>query len=103
MSMPQCSLRKLYELHVIANDINHANYHIPFSGSGHHNVKVFNVNGGFLSSLEPYSSFLQQNRSSPISTTSFHPHRMMLACSALNDNHINLFTCEDKRRTSWHG
>ncbi|KAH0543073.1 hypothetical protein FGG08_002586 [Glutinoglossum americanum] len=73
------------------------------TGSGHHNVKIFNVNGGFLSSLEPYSSFLQQNRSSPISTTTFHPHRMMLACSALHDNHINLFTCEDKRRTSWDG
>ncbi|KAI9833336.1 MAG: hypothetical protein M1819_003731 [Sarea resinae] len=73
------------------------------TGSERHAVKVFNVNGAFLSSFEPYSSFLQQHRSSPISATAFHPHRMMLACSALNDNHINIFTCEDKGRMPWEG
>ncbi|KAI9787257.1 MAG: hypothetical protein M1835_002832 [Candelina submexicana] len=79
--------------------------HAPIfaTGSERHSVKVFNVNGGFLSSFEPYSSFLQQNRSAPIAATAFHPHRMMLACAALNDNHINLFACEDKRHgTAWN-
>jgi len=72
-------------------------------GSEKHKINVFNVNGAFLNSIEPYSSFLQHNRSNPISTTAFHPHRMMLACSALHDNHINLFTCEDRRRNALDG
>ena len=62
-------------------------------GTERHNVNVFNVNGTFLNSIEPYSSFLQQNRSSPIAAAAFHPHRMMLACASLNNSHINLFTC----------
>lgn len=53
------------------------------------------MNGDFLSSFEPYASFLQQNRSSPIATTAFHPHRLMLACAAMNDSHINLFSCAE--------
>lgn len=70
------------------------------SGSERHNVKIFNLDGTFLSSFEPYSSFLQQSRSAPISATAFHPHRMMLACAALHDNHINLFSCVDQPRAS---
>lgn len=64
------------------------------TGTERHNVNVFNLNGAFLNTLEPYSSFLHHNRSTPIAATAFHPHRMMLACSALNSNHINLFTCQ---------
>lgn len=64
------------------------------SGTERHNVNVFNVNGSLLNSIEPYSSFLHQNRSSPIAATAFHPHRMMLACSSLHNSHINLFTCQ---------
>ena len=67
------------------------------TGSDRHDVSFFNVNGAFLNTVEPYSSFLQHNRSTPIASTAFHPHRMMLACSALNDAHINLFTCQDRR------
>ncbi len=62
------------------------------SGTSTHAVKVFNFDGTELSRLEPYSNFLQ-NRSSPISTTAFHPHRMLLGCAARGDQHINLFTC----------
>lgn len=62
-------------------------------GTNRHEVKTFNVDGGFLSNYEPYSSFLHQNRSAPISSTAFHPHRTLLACSALHDNHINLVSC----------
>lgn len=43
--------------------------------------------------MEPYSSFLQQSRGAPISSTAFHPHRMVLGCAARGDQHINLFTC----------
>ncbi|TGJ82822.1 hypothetical protein E0Z10_g5944 [Xylaria hypoxylon] len=69
--------------------------HLPvFSvGTSSHTVKVFNFDGRELSRMEPYSSFLQQNRSSPIATTAFHPHRMILGCAARGDHHINLFTC----------
>ncbi len=51
-----------------------------------------------LSSFEPYSGFLHQNRAAPISSTCFHPHRMLMACSALNDSHVNIFKCDLKGR-----
>lgn len=63
-------------------------------GTSHHVVKVFNLMGNELSRLEPYSSFLQSNRGSPISATAFHPHQPILGCAARGDHHINLFTCE---------
>ncbi|OGM43149.1 WD repeat-containing protein mip1 [Aspergillus bombycis] len=62
-------------------------------GTNRHEVKTFNVDGSYLSTFEPYSSFLHHNRSSPIASTAFHPHRTVLACAALNDNHINLVSC----------
>lgn len=62
-------------------------------GTNRHEVKSFNVDGTYLSTFEPYSSFLHHNRSSPISCTAFHPHRTVLACSALNDHHVNLVSC----------
>ena len=33
-------------------------------------------------------------RTAPITATAFHPHRLMLACGAVNDGHVNLFKCE---------
>ncbi|QPG97402.1 hypothetical protein C2857_006263 [Epichloe festucae Fl1] len=70
--------------------------HLPVFavGTSQHAVKVFNLDGNELSRLEPYSSFLQQNRGGPISATAFHPHRPILGCAARGDHHINLFTCE---------
>ncbi|PYH95563.1 hypothetical protein BO71DRAFT_322938 [Aspergillus ellipticus CBS 707.79] len=62
-------------------------------GTNRHEVRTYNVDGTYLSTFEPYSSFLHHNRSSPIASTAFHPHRTLLACSALNDNHINLVNC----------
>ncbi|EAW23923.1 ubiquitin-binding TORC1 subunit KOG1 [Aspergillus fischeri NRRL 181] len=62
-------------------------------GTNRHEVKTFNMDGTYLSTFEPYSSFLHHNRSSPIASTAFHPHRTILACAALNDNHINLVSC----------
>ncbi|KAK3196298.1 Target of rapamycin complex 1 subunit kog1 [Lecanicillium sp. MT-2017a] len=70
--------------------------HLPVFavGTSNRSVKVFNLDGEELSRLEPYSSFLQQHRSAPISATAFHPHRPILACAARGDYHVNLFTCE---------
>ncbi|KAI0385234.1 raptor N-terminal caspase like domain-containing protein [Hypomontagnella monticulosa] len=73
--------------------------HLPvFSvGTSAHTVKVFNFDGHELSRMEPYSSFLQQNRGAPISATAFHPHRMILGCAARGDHHVNLFTCATEK------
>ncbi|KAI8632776.1 raptor N-terminal caspase like domain-containing protein [Xylariaceae sp. FL1651] len=73
--------------------------HLPvFSvGTSAHTVKVFNFDGHELSRMEPYSSFLQQNRGAPIAATAFHPHRMILGCAARGDHHINLFTCASEK------
>ncbi|KFY71281.1 hypothetical protein V499_08521 [Pseudogymnoascus sp. VKM F-103] len=73
--------------------------HLPVFavGTARHTVKVFNFDGQQLSRIEPYSGFLTANRSSPISATAFHPHRMMLAAASKRDNNINLFTCEDRK------
>ncbi|CCU77530.1 WD repeat-containing protein mip1 [Blumeria hordei DH14] len=73
--------------------------HLPVFavGTSNHTVKVFNFEGKELSRVQPYSNFLHQSKQSPISTTAFHPHRMMLACAARQDNHVNVFTCSEKR------
>lgn len=67
------------------------------SGTSNHTVKVFNLDGHELSRMEPYSSFLQQNRGGPITATAFHPHRMILGCAARGDRHVNLFTCASEK------
>ncbi|KAI9843169.1 MAG: hypothetical protein M1838_002744 [Thelocarpon superellum] len=66
-------------------------------GTGHNAVQVFNIDGTPLSTVEPYSSFLHHHRTVPIAALAFHPHRMKLACSALTDHHVNVFSCEGKR------
>ena len=40
-----------------------------------------------------YLRGLNTPRNAPITATAFHPHRMMLACGAVNDGHVNLFKC----------
>jgi regulator-associated protein of mTOR len=76
------------------------------SGTGRHQVKVFNINNATqLSSFQPYSSFLHQNRTAAINTTAFHPHRMMIAGAALHDTHINIFACQEEKSVvkTWEG
>ena len=51
--------------------------------------------------MEPYSSFLQQNRGAPVSATAFHPHRMILGCAARGDYHVNLFTCASEKASDY--
>ncbi|WEW60552.1 Target of rapamycin complex 1 subunit kog1 [Emydomyces testavorans] len=62
-------------------------------GTNRHEVKTFNVDGRYLSSFEPRGSFLHHSRTSPVVSTAFHPHRMVLACSTLYDNYVNLVSC----------
>ncbi|KAI5801373.1 raptor N-terminal caspase like domain-containing protein [Peziza echinospora] len=77
----------------------HEHAPVMATGSVHHDIKVWNMNAPTmepLSTFRPYSSFLHQNRSSPITALTFHPHRMALACSGIGDNHINMFHCDSK-------
>jgi regulatory associated protein of mTOR len=73
------------------------------SGTAHHTVKVFNFEGIPLSTFEPYSGFLHANRTAPIAATAFHPHHMVLAAASRADNHVNLFTCEEKKGMAGDG
>ena len=66
------------------------------SGSDTHHVNFFNMNGTFLNSIEPSPTSFLHARSAPVAATAFHPHRMMLACSSLHDQHINLFSCANR-------
>ncbi|CAI4211032.1 unnamed protein product [Parascedosporium putredinis] len=78
--------------------------HLPVFavGTSAYTAKVFNFDGQELSRIEPYSSFLQQNRGAPIAATAFHPHRAILGCAARGDSHINLFSCEKRDPMSSH-
>ncbi|KAK3987428.1 WD repeat-containing protein mip1 [Cladorrhinum sp. PSN332] len=69
--------------------------HLPVFavGTSAHLVKVFDFDGHELSRAEPYSSFLQGHKETAITTTAFHPHRMLLGCSARGDNTFNIFGC----------
>ena len=67
------------------------------TGSADHTIRVYNTSLKHLSSFEPYMSYLRMSnlpRTAPITATAFHPHRLMLACGAVNDGHVNLFKCE---------
>ncbi|KAK4609128.1 Target of rapamycin complex 1 subunit mip1 [Fulvia fulva] len=77
--------------------------HAPVFATGgrDHTIRVYstkNISAGrSISSFEPYMSYLRglnTPRNAPITATAFHPHRMMLACGAVNDGHVNLFKCD---------
>jgi regulator-associated protein of mTOR len=66
-------------------------------GTSAHLVKIFDFDGREITRLEPYSGFLQGNKTTPIASTAFHPHRMLLGCAARGDHQISLFTCGNER------
>jgi hypothetical protein len=72
---------------------------ISLRGTSAHAVKVFNLDGVELSRAEPYTSYINFNqaRTTPITATAFHPHRMMLGCAAKGDWHINLYHCGNEK------
>ena len=61
------------------------------SGSDAHALTVFNTNGGFLNTIYPYSPLLSTSRATPIATTAFHPHRMLLATGCVGSNWVNIY------------
>lgn len=75
--------------------------HAPVFATGgkDHTIRTYNTQLQPLSTFEPYMSYLRtgltgSTRNAPITATAFHPHRMMLACGAVNDGHVNLFKCD---------
>ncbi|EMC98396.1 hypothetical protein BAUCODRAFT_66956 [Baudoinia panamericana UAMH 10762] len=68
------------------------------TGGADHTIRVYNTTDlKQLSTFEPYMSYLRLAnvpRNAPITATAFHPHRLMMACGAVNDGHVNLFKCE---------
>ncbi|KAF2105108.1 TORC1 growth control complex subunit Kog1 [Rhizodiscina lignyota] len=66
-------------------------------GTSKHTVKLFNMEGKVLNSFEPYTRFLGTSRYAPISAMAFHPHRMMVAASAMSDAHVNIYACKDEK------
>ncbi|KHJ35166.1 putative wd repeat-containing protein mip1 [Erysiphe necator] len=77
----------------------HEHFPVFSIGTGNHTVKVFNFAGKELSRFQLYSNFLHQTKQNPIFATTFHPHRMMLACAARRDYHVNMFTCSENQNT----
>lgn len=86
--------------------------HAPVFATGgkDHTIRVYNTKLQALSKFEPYMSYLRVGlgaaaRNAPITATAFHPHRMMLACGAVNDGHVNLFRCdiEDEKMRNGDG
>lgn len=80
------------------------------TGGADHTIRMYNTQLKHLSSFEPYMSYLRLANvkgPAPITATAFHPHRMMLACGAINDGHVNLFRCEagaeEKVVEEWKG
>jgi regulator-associated protein of mTOR len=86
---PSSAVRSLRTLSV------HEHAPVLATGGKDHTIRVFNTSTlKQLSSFEPYMSYLRLDarpRNAPITATAFHPHRMMLACGAVNDGHVNLF------------
>ncbi|KAL2269067.1 hypothetical protein VTJ83DRAFT_3913 [Remersonia thermophila] len=74
--------------------------HLPVFavGTSAHLVKVFDFDGHEITRLEPYSGFsLQGKATTPLASTAFHPHRMLLGCAARGDHQVSLFTCGNER------
>lgn len=70
--------------------------HAPIITTGAKLVNVWTTLGDLLSTLSnPRDSYLSNNTSRYVSSTTFHPHRMVLATNYNQDSHINVYNCVD--------
>lgn len=83
--------------HVLRTASVHEHLPVLAVGTSVHTVRVFDLDGRIISSMEPYSGFLQGHKDTPIAVTAFHPHRMLLGCAARGDHRLNLFACGNER------
>jgi regulatory associated protein of mTOR len=66
------------------------------AGTDGRQVKLFNMNGTLLSHFEPWSQRFLGGSNGGVSAVAFHPHRMMVAGTAIGDTHVNVFACGRK-------
>lgn len=74
--------------------------HMLHRGSERQSVRVYNMDGSSLSAFpvhEPHVFPYPSSRAAPVASTAFHPHRMMLACSALGDSRVSLYKCAERK------
>lgn len=70
--------------------------HAPIITTGSKSVNLWTTSGDLLTTLKnPHDTYLSNRTSSYLSSTSFHPHRMMMATNYNQDGHINVYTCND--------
>ena len=70
------------------------------SGSSTHTLSLFSTSGAHLNTVllpATTSSLFQQSRSTPLSATAFHPHKMLLAAASVGGGGINLYGCSGSR------
>jgi regulator-associated protein of mTOR len=73
-----------------------AHEHAPIITTGSKSVKLWTTSGDLLTTLKnPHDTYLSNRTSSYLSSTTFHPHRMMMATNYNQDGHINVYTCND--------
>ncbi|ODV76960.1 Kontroller of growth [Suhomyces tanzawaensis NRRL Y-17324] len=70
--------------------------HAPIITTGSKTVNLWTTAGDLLSTLKnPHDNYLSNRTSNYLSTTTFHPHRMILATNYNQDGHINIYRCRD--------
>lgn len=70
--------------------------HAPIITTGSKSVNIWTTSGDLISTLRnPNDHYLANRTSNYLSSTSFHPHRMMIATNYNQDGHINVYGCSD--------
>lgn len=70
--------------------------HAPIITTGSKNVNIWTTSGDLISTLrKPHENYLSNRTSNYLSSTSFHPHRMMVATNYNQDSSINVYNCSD--------
>lgn len=108
MSMRRYSARKSHFLRILQIMVRNTNSCLLSSGTQSHALSIFTTAGAFLNTVHPTTplsaaaaaassaatSLIHRTTTSPpIATTAFHPHKMILACSALGSGAVELKTC----------
>lgn len=70
--------------------------HAPIITTGSKSVNIWSTSGDLLTTLKnPHDNYLSNRTSSYLSSTTFHPHRMILATNYNQEGHINIYKCSD--------
>ncbi|KAG7661086.1 KOG1 [[Candida] subhashii] len=70
--------------------------HAPIITTSSKSVNIWSTAGDLLTTLRnPHDKYLSNRTSSYLSSTTFHPHRMLIATNYNQDGHINVYSCAD--------